>query len=72
MSIVEFKYNSTKTIIQCEENEKMSKICSKFLIKTNLNKYNIYFTYDGKSGNQFNEELTFFEIANSIDKKRKK
>ena len=72
MSIVEFKYNNASTIIQCEENEKMSKICEKFVIKADLDKSNIYFSYDGKSGSQFNQELTFFEIANSIDKERKK
>ena len=43
----------------------------KFINKTGINKNNIYFLYDGKAGTQFNENLTFEEMANTEDKKRK-
>ena len=70
--IVEFNYNGTKTVIQCKSNEKMKNICKKFANKIQLDINNIYFSYDGKAGNEFNEELTFEEIINSEDKKRNK
>ena len=70
--IVEFNYNGTKTIIQCQSNQKMKNIFQNYINKINVDKNNIYFSYDGKAGNQFNEELTFEEIINSEDKKRNK
>jgi hypothetical protein len=70
--IVEFNYNGTKTIIQCQSNEKMKNICQSYINKIKVDKNNIYFSYDGKAGNQFNEELTFEEMVNSEDKKRNK
>ena len=72
MSKVEFNYNGAKTIIQCQSNEKMKNICQNFANKIQINKNEIYFLYDGKAGNQFNEELTFEEMINSEDKKRNK
>ena len=70
MAEVEFIFNGVKTIIQCKLNEKMESICQKFIDKSHLSKNNIYYSYDAKSG--INGELTFEEIANSDDKKRKK
>ena len=72
MSQVEFQYNGNKTIIQCNENEKIKEIYKKFTTKTQIEQKNIYFLYDGKTDNDINEELTFIEMANSIDKERKK
>ena len=72
MSEVEFVYNGTKTIIQCKSNEEMKNICQKFANKIHINKNDIYFSYDGKAGIQFNEELMFEEMINLEDKKRNK
>ena len=72
MSEVEFNYNGIKTIIQCKSNEKMKNICQNFANKIQINKNEIYFSYDGKAGIQFNEELTFEEMINKKDKKRNK
>ena len=72
MNEVIFDYKGSKTIIQCNENEKMKDICNRFISKILVNKENIYFSYNGKAGNEFNEELTLSEMINSIDKERKK
>ena len=72
MSEVEFNYNGTITIIQCKENEKMSDICDRFATKSETNKDSLFFTYDGKGGNQFKQNLTFSQMANTLDKGRKK
>ena len=72
MCQVEFLYGGYPTIIQCNENEKMSDICTRFADKTEIDKKNIYFNYDGKAGSEFNEKLTFKQMINSLDKQRKK
>ena len=43
MAQVEFRYNGTNTIIQCEEGQKMTEICKKFLIKSNAKENDIIF-----------------------------
>ena len=70
MSQVEFIYNSNKTKIQCNENEKMEDIIQKFLMKVKKKKEDIYYTYNGNIG--IKEELKFEEAANKEDKLRKK
>ena len=72
MASVEFQYNGTMTVIQCQENQKMKEICNNFLIKSKIKENEVYYFYDGKAGVQFNKELTFIEMANSVDKNRKK
>ena len=72
MASVEFQYNGTMTIIQCQENQKMKEICNNFITKSKIKENEIYYFYDGKAGAQFNKELTFIQMANSLDKKRKK
>jgi len=69
---VEFYYNEIKTIIQCNLNDKIKDICKNYLNKINEDKNNIYFSYNGNAGNNFNEELSFKEMINSEDKKRNK
>ena len=69
---VEFKYNGTSTTIHCNENDSMSKICSKFITKTNFNEKDIYYLYDGIDSSKFDKSLTFNQMANSLDKSRKK
>ena len=68
----EFNYNGIKTIIQCNLDNKIKDICKNYLNKINEDKNNIYFSYNGNAGNNFNEELTFQEMINSEDKKRNK
>ena len=69
---VEYYYKGIKTIIQCRLEDKIKDICQKFLNKINEDKNNIYFSYNGNAGNNFNEELTFQEMMNEEDKKRNK
>ena len=72
MALVEFHYNGENTIIQCQEDQKMLEICNNYLKKSNINESEIYYFYDGKGGSQFDKNLTFYQMANSIDKERKK
>jgi len=70
MAEVEFIYNGTKTIIQCNLSEKIKDISKRFKDKINLTNKNINFTYNGNL--VLNEELKFEEIVNNEDKIRKK
>ena len=72
MAQVEFQMNGIITVIQCTENQKMDEICNAYITKAEIKNKEIYFSYDGKVGSQFNKNLTFIEMANSIDKQRKK
>ena len=72
MAQVEFQYNSISTIIQCNEDQKMSEICNNFISKSNLDENNLNFIYNGIAGKQFDKNLTFNQMANSLDKTKKK
>ena len=67
MCITEFEYKGTKTLIQCNPNDKMKNICENFTKKLSIDMNSIYFLY---SSNQLNYELTFIQTANNIDKIR--
>ena len=69
MAQVNFQYI---TFIKCQEEEKISDICNNFLIKSNLIGNNIKYFYSGNGKREFDQTLTFNEMANPIDKKRKK
>ena len=69
MSQVEFTYQGIKTIIQCQLEDKMKNICDNYINKINLNKNTIYFLYNGKVYNQFDENLKLGDMMNSEDKK---
>ena len=71
MCQVEFRLNGDATIIQCNEDDKMSIICNKYASKIQVDKKDIYFTYNGVTGEDFNQDLTFIEMANSFDKEKK-
>ena len=71
MCQVEFRYNEKSIIFQCNESEKICEICNEFILKEQIDKNNIYFSYNGKIGKKFDEELTFSQIINSIDKEKK-
>ena len=55
MAQVEFQYNGISTIIQCEENQKLNEICNTFINKSNINENEIYYSYNGICGEQFNK-----------------
>ena len=55
---VEFNFSGVKTLIQCKSNEKIKNICQNFANKIQIDLNNLYFSYDGKAGIQFNEKLT--------------
>ena len=67
MAKVCFEYNGIKTFIQCSKEEKMSNICIKYAVKIQKNINSLYFLYNGI---KINNELTFYEQANSLDKNR--
>jgi len=68
MAEIEFNYKGNKTIIQCNPNDKIKDIIKKFCTKIENDKDKMCFLY---AGNRINEELTFREQANNIDKERK-
>ena len=72
MSVVEFIYNGKKTIINCSSNDKIKNICQTYLNIIKENRNNVLFSYNGNSGNNFNEDQTFSEMINSEDKKENK
>ena len=69
MAEVLFNYEGNWTTIQCNTNDKIRDIKSKFLLKIGKKDTNLYYLYNG---NQLKDELTFNEQANDLDKKRKK
>ena len=69
MAEVIFNYEGKTIIIQCNINDKMKDIIDKFLIKITNNENNLYYLYNGTITN---DNLTFNEQANNIDKDRRK
>ena len=70
MAEVTFVYKSFCIEIQCNVNDKMKDIITKFLDKIGKKDSKIlYYLYNGS---RINEELTFNEQANNFDKNRKK
>ena len=67
MNKVNLNYNNTQFVIQCNNEDKMKDIISKFLSKSGKSKRNICFIYNGQI---INEELTFKKCANSLDRSR--
>ena len=70
MAQIEFQYNEINTLIKCNENDSIEEICNKFLAESKLNESEIKYYYDGK--NILDKKLTFNQLANPIDKTRKK
>ena len=67
ISIAEFIYNGSKYLIQCNSDEKLKVIIIKFLSKSENNKENLYYLYNGEI---INEELVFNQCANTLDRNR--
>ena len=72
MAKVEFNYRGNISAIQCQENQKMVEISNIFITKSDINKKDLFFVYDGNCTSQFDKNLTFIQLANSFDKLRKK
>lgn len=68
MNRVQFTYNNQNYFIQCNGDDKMGNIISKILNKLQNNNNDIIFLYNGI---KVNEELTFDECIDEIDKNNK-
>ena len=71
MAEVIFNFEGMITIIKCNGNDKMKDIINKFLIKSGKqdDKSELYYLYNGT---KIEYELSFDELANEFDKRRKK
>jgi len=69
MNEVEFIYQEKKITIHCKENDLIKDICKSFALKLNLEIDSLFFIYGGE---KINLGLTFIDLANNIDKERKK
>ena len=65
MASVIIKNFGNETTIQCDIHEKMKNIFKIFCSKAILDITKMYFLYNG---NIINEELSFYETANEMDK----
>ena len=65
MASVIFSYDGRESTIQCKSQDKMRDVCEKFVSKINVDINQIYFI---SGGNQLNLELTFNQLANTINK----
>jgi len=70
MAQIDFLYNGTITTIQCNINDKFKDIINNYILKTGNNLNKVYYLYSGQKIDNY--ELTFNDISNDIDKKRKK
>ena len=70
MSEIEFFYNGNYIKIQCNSNEKMRNIFDRFITKVGANNNLLVYIFNGYTIS--NEGLTFYELANSDDRKRNK
>ena len=71
MAKVEFQFNGINSIIQCNEEQSIYEICNNFLYKSHLSENDVNFVYNGRNI-EFDNNLSFTQIANSNDKERKK
>ena len=69
MATVEFIYKQVSTNVQCNENDIMLDICTKFAAKAGKKIKNLYFLYNG---GPVNLKSKFSEQASNIDKENKK
>jgi len=66
---IEFIYNAKKTSIQCQENEILKNIIKRYSTKIMKDVDKLFFLYNGF---KINEEYSFKELANNLDKEKKK
>ena len=65
MALAIFTFNGIKTTIQCTKEDKIKDICAIYASRIDKELNSLYFFYNG---NQINNELSFYEQANSLDK----
>ena len=65
MALVNFTFDGIKTTIKCVKEDKMKNICDRFVLSIDKDINSLYFLYNG---NQINNEFTFYEQANLLDK----
>ena len=65
MAKVIFTYEGEETTIQCSKEDQMKNICCKYASKIDIDRNSLYFLY---GGNKVNLDLSFEQLANSIDK----
>ena len=66
---IEFIYKTNKATIQCQENEILKEIIKRYSIKIMKNVDKLFFLYNGI---KINEEYSFKELANNLDKENRK
>ena len=68
MAEIKFNFEGINTSIQCDTKDKFKDIIKKFYTKINKkDDANLYYLYNGT---KINENLTFIEQANQLDKNR--
>ena len=72
MAQVEFEYKGITTTINCKEDEKMVDICNNFINQSKLKENDSNFLYDVRIGTQFNNNLTFKQLASDSNEENKK
>ena len=70
-SEVVFSFDGDETVIQCNENDKIKDIFSRFINKRMIDGNSVYCLYSGTKMN-LEQDLTFRNLANTEDKSRKK
>ena len=65
--VIVFNIKGIESIIQCDPKEKIKDIYERFILTIESCKYESYFAYNGK---KIKDDLTFQQIANTIDRKR--
>lgn len=71
---IDFQYNGGTITIQGKDNESMKTFYERFANKAaiNIKEKELIFSYNGNWNNNFDENKTFLQTANSEDKSRKK
>ena len=68
MNKVNFQYNGLEYLIECSESEKFKNIVDKLFVVVGEKRKTIYMVYNGVI---LNEEFSFNQCANNLDKSRK-
>ena len=69
MANIIFTFNGVETLIQCKIDEKMKDVFKRFSTKIQFDINSLFFLYNG---DKIDENLTFNELANKLDKQNGK